>query len=698
MQSEERNEAANGSSSAPKQSSMESPNRLPAEISNETQTTRKPFSRSLISKPKSRKSFNRSVLSKPKSRFGEPSVPIDSDLFEESYSVENSPSNSNTGSFNRANNNSPDFRTVSISSAWNPDPVMASPGRAKAKEEDEKFYKVIRVLIEWTVFLGILGVLVASLTVEKLEKLKVWGLEFWKWCVLLMVVFGGTLLTYWFTHFIVLFTKRNILLKKKLLYYVYGVKKSVQVFMWLALVLLTWLLLFNPSRHEIKRSKTRTKILKYVTWTLASAVIGAFLWLLKTLLFKIVALKFHLRHTYFDRVQESIFHQYILQTLSGPPVIEEAKRIGRSPSTGQLSIISTRKVIDVGKLQKMKQVSASTMEVLVDALSSSAGLSTFSYTLDQDRGVKQKEMQIVNEIQAIAAASHIFTNVAQRDYEYIEEDDLRRFMINEDVELVFRLIDVGETGKFDKRALTDWVVKVYNGRKALDHALTDTKAAVKQLNEIVTGILIVIIIVVWLILMEVATTKVLVFISSQLVLAAFIFGNTCKNIFEAIVFVFVIHPFDVGDRCLVDGVPLRVEEMNILTTVFLKLNNERVYYPNSVLSTKTISNYYRSSDMGDTVDFSIDVIPVDRINLMKAKIKSYLESNPQYWHPDHNVVVIEIENVNKLKMALYFNHTMNFQEFREINKRRSELVIELMRIFEELNIPYNLLPHDVSVA
>ena len=51
-----------------------------------------------------------------------------------------------------------------------------------------------------------------------------------------------------------------------------------------------------------------------------------------------------------------------------------------------------------------------------------------------------------------------------------------------------------------------------------------------------------------------------------------------------------------------------VEETNILTTVFLKLDNEKVYYPNSVLATKPISNYYRSPDMGDTVEFSIDFV------------------------------------------------------------------------------------------
>lgn len=74
----------------------------------------------------------------------------------------------------------------------------------------------------------------------------------------------------------------------------------------------------------------------------------------------------------------------------------------------------------------------------------------------------------------------------------------------------------------------------------------------------------------------------------------------------------------------------------------------------------------------------------------------YLEQNPQYWHPNHNLVVIDIEDVNKLKMALKFNHLMNFQEFGERDKRRTELIMELMEILERLNISYCLLPQDVS--
>ena len=75
----------------------------------------------------------------------------------------------------------------------------------------------------------------------------------------------------------------------------------------------------------------------------------------------------------------------------------------------------------------------------------------------------------------------------------------------------------------------------------------------------------------------------------------------------------------------------------------------------------------------------------------------YLERNPQYWHPNHGLVVKELEDVNKIKMGLNVTHTMNFQEFGEKTKRRTELVMELKKIFEELNIRYNLLPQGIHL-
>ena len=39
--------------------------------------------------------------------------------------------------------------------------------------------------------------------------------------------------------------------------------------------------------------------------------------------------------------------------------------------------------------------------------------------------------------------------------------------------------------------------------------------------------------------------------------AAFMLGNPFQSLFDAIIFVFVVHPFDVGDRCVVDGIEVR---------------------------------------------------------------------------------------------------------------------------------------------
>ncbi|CAN0901282.1 Mechanosensitive ion channel protein 10 [Linum grandiflorum] len=668
-----------------------------------------------------KRSLSRSLYSKPKSRFGEQPCAVDANVLDHHASTA-------SGSPYR---NSPNAESPSVGKITQKTPLMSSPGKITVEVEDEdeeeeeeeeerEFVRRVEIhrrkskrgktmakyVIQWVAILCIVGCLIAGLTIEKLERTKIWGLEFWKWCVLVMVIMFGLLVTSWFMHVVVFLIEINFLLRKKVLYFVHGLKKSVQVFVWIALVLATWSFLF---RGEVQASRTATKILDSVTWTLVSLLIRSFLWLLKTLSLKILASNYHVNR-FFDRIQESVFHQYVLQTLSGPPLIEAAEKVGKVPSTGMLSFsmlkgkkgTKEKKVIDMAQFHKIKQekVSAWTMKVLVDAVTKS-GLSTISNSLDESRhdaGGGHTDQEITNELDATVAGLRIFRNVAPRRCKYIEEEDFLRFMIKEEVDLFFPLIEGSESGKVDKKAFTEWVVKVYNGRTALSHALNDTKTAVKQLHKLVTGILIVVTIVIWLLLMQIATTKVLVFLSSQLVLAAFMFGNTCKNIFEAIIFVFVMHPFDVGDRCVVDGVPLLVEEMNILTTVFLTLSNEKIFYPNSVLVTKPISNYYRSPDMGDTVEFSIDfATPVEKIGLLKDRIKKYLESNPQHWHPNHNIVVKEIENVNKLKMALYCNHTMNFQEFAEKNKRRTVLMMEIKNIFEDLSIQYYLLPQHVHL-
>ena len=379
-----------------------------------------------------RRSLGRSAYSIPKSRLLEPSCPIETSVEENTRLLPSSSLKTNRAS------------PIHSSTATTPrDNVKTAPvtpqtpgGEDEEEEEDEEVYKTsylpetekkskklrFVVWIEWVAFVCIMGCLIASLTIDRLLHTMIWSLEIWKWSVLVLVIFCGRVVTERCINIVVFMIEKNYLFRQKVLYFVFGLKKSVLVFIWLGLILLAWGLLIDSG---VKRSRKTTRILNYVTRALASCLVGAVLWLAKALLIKILASSFHVTR-FFDRIQESLFHQYVLQTLSKPPSMETTEMVGRGNSA-QLSFRSEMKqkggkkeeVVDVGKLYKIDQekVSAWTMKGLIDVIRGSR-LTTISNVLDDsvdDEGGEHKDKEIANEWEARTTAVQIFENVAKSD-------------------------------------------------------------------------------------------------------------------------------------------------------------------------------------------------------------------------------------------------------------------------------------------
>ncbi|EEF38371.1 conserved hypothetical protein [Ricinus communis] len=646
------------------------------------------------------KTLRRLKLSKPKSRFAEFKYPPSTKTIPESD----------------------EFQPVTSHQSYtdeeedDDDEWFENMGEDDDEDEHSKYRKRRkrkinkRALIEFILFLIIMTCLICSLTLESFNNKVKWGIKIWKWCLLILVLFCGRLVSGWVVGFLVFLIERNFMLREKVLYFVYGLRKSFQNCAWLGLALVAWMIMF----HDVHK---HNKILKKAFRFLIAVLIGATIWLLKIVLVKVLASSFHVA-TFFDRMKESVFHHYILDTLSGPPLDEDERETphprglrhsrtlpARLKDRPVASLTPSRSKkygpgkIDMERLKKLSLNSRATawsVKRLVSVIMSS-GLSTISRTVD-DFGNGKSE--ISSEWEARSCAQRIFKHVAKTGAKYIEEEDLLRFLKREEVHTIFPLLEGAlETGKITKSSFRNWVVHAYVERKALAHSLNDTKTAVQQLHKLASAIVTVLIIVISLLVMGLATTKIVLVVTSQLLLVGFMFQNTCKTIFESIIFVFVMHPFDVGDRCVVDGVQMIVEEMNILSTVFLRYDMEKIYYPNSVLLTKPISNFRRSPDMGDSIDFTIDVsTTVDDFNALKKAIQTYIESKPKHWSPKHTLLVKEIENVDKMKLTLCVQHTMNHQNYGEKSSRRSELVFELKKIFENLGIRYHLLPQQIHLT
>ncbi|GLU10120.1 hypothetical protein SLE2022_269420 [Rubroshorea leprosula] len=467
--------------------------------------------------------------------------------------------------------------------------------------------------------------------------------------------------------------------EKMVIYVVYGLRKSVRFFVWLSLVLLTWVLLFDSG---VKRPKKTTRILNYITKTLSSSLFGAFLWLFKTTVVKLLAIKFQGKR-FFDDIQKAILQQHIVDMLK---TLEDQRD----------TVFIVRWISKFPNWLREMMTSAWAMEGIDVIRGSRLNIRTLDKIFN-----KIIEHQKTGNKLTSAVENEDIEGGQKEKVEHIEKEHLLSYFkqdneAKEALEKRFKDVE-SRKGIINKSDFQKWLEDVSSERDKLASRLNDYKTAIEELDRLLSAIMFVVIIIVWLLMMGILKTRALLLICSQLVLAAFMFGNSLRTVFEAIIFVFVIHPFDVSDRCIIDGVqPVQmvVEEMNLLTTVFERYDNEKIYYPNSVLATKPITNFHRSEKfIGDTVEFAIDVsTPAALIRNLQKEIESYMSTSTD-WNkkPEPRVFVKDFDDANGIKMIIYFDHGANFRKYLDIrNKQRSELILKLKEIMERLEIKYHI--------
>ncbi|GAB4842511.1 hypothetical protein Ancab_012485 [Ancistrocladus abbreviatus] len=284
----------------------------------------------------------------------------------------------------------------------------------------------------------------------------------------------------------------------------------------------------------------------------------------------------------------------------------------------------------------------------------------------------------------------------KHDHEYIiSKTDLSKFGLNEiESELLYEEVQGNPPSEKVTYAMFEkWMVGAYKYSLALGYTLLHAKEVVDCLNLIMSGSVIAMVILVWLLLTGLASTKVLIAIMSGFVGATFIFGDTCKALFEGIIFAFARHPFDVGDLCIIDGIEMEVKRMSILTTVFLKLSPpEEIFYPNSVLATKHIVNLKDELDSSDAVELNLDgSTKKKKIEALKEKIENFSESGNHAHKYEGPIQVMLKEVGSSIKMDVHFKHSMGIldnhaQCSQKKKMQRSEFLLHVKQFLDDLGI------------
>lgn len=143
--------------------------------------------------------------------------------------------------------------------------------------------------------------------------------------------------------------------------------------------------------------------------------------------------------------------------------------------------------------------------------------------------------------------------------------------------------------------------------------------------------------------------------TTSLMSFSFAFAGTVQEFTGSCIFLFVKHPYDVGDRVEINNFDLIVEHISLLYTVFRRVDSQRkVQIPNIVNNGNWIENISRSQAMSEHFSLSISAgTTFDEIEGLTDELKEFIladENRRDY--KDLDVEVLNVGDMTKLELRI----------------------------------------------
>ena len=179
-------------------------------------------------------------------------------------------------------------------------------------------------------------------------------------------------------------------------------------------------------------------------------------------------------------------------------------------------------------------------------------------------------------------ANELFRALETRERSEVElKSFYEHFESAKDAKEAFDMFDRNGSGSVDLNEMVWACKRIYREKKSLSESLGDVSQALGNLNKILYFFSGIIILIFCAPLYNISFQTIVPFTSILLALS-FVFGGSARNTFECIIFLFVYHPYDVGDRIFFDGKNYIVKELSILQTTFTS-DGKQIYVANGKL-------------------------------------------------------------------------------------------------------------------
>ncbi|GFP58260.1 hypothetical protein ACSS6W_005457 [Trichoderma asperelloides] len=250
-----------------------------------------------------------------------------------------------------------------------------------------------------------------------------------------------------------------------------------------------------------------------------------------------------------------------------------------------------------------------------------------------------------------------------------------------EAEEAFEAIDTDANGDISLEEMLRKVVEMGKERKAIAEGMKDIGQALTAFDKVLLFVVLLITVFIFLSFFNSSLLTTIATAGTALLSLSFVFAVTTQEFLGSCIFLFVKHPYDVGDRIEISGTQMLVDRISLLYTVFTRTDKMQVsQVPNIVLNNLWIENITRSKAMSETftVDVSFDTSFED-IELLRVEMENFVRApeNSRDFQPDFSIGVGGVNNLDKLTLKIGIKHKSNWHNERVRATRRSKFMCAL---------------------
>jgi small-conductance mechanosensitive channel len=254
---------------------------------------------------------------------------------------------------------------------------------------------------------------------------------------------------------------------------------------------------------------------------------------------------------------------------------------------------------------------------------------------------------------------------------------------------VMEVLDTENAGVLKREQIVRRFEQIYERRRDLARSLASTNSVLATLESITLSALYVVLVFVVLGIFDQNILEMWFTVSSMFLAFVFMFGNSIRQLFESVIFIFIIHPFDVGDAVLINGVRHKIQNISILTTETTKWNGHVIYYPNSVLNANPMINLTRTKSYTDEQTWVVDLHTPQRVfEALPMYLEAYAKDHAEDYVEITPRIYSHADDPMKIKITVFYQYTFNGLPPERSGTARDRLGLHMRKFLVDNGVVY----------